>query len=96
MNSPFMQHFQTALPRRGFLTVTFNQPMVALGTLDQLDDEDVPVRVSPEVKGRWRWADEGDRLFRGGRAAAAGGSRARGVLQPYRISAGATSEASAD
>ncbi|MEZ5342187.1 MAG: hypothetical protein R2706_12285 [Acidimicrobiales bacterium] len=38
-----------------FLTVTFNQPMVALATLDQLDDTEVPVELSPSVAGRWRW-----------------------------------------
>ena len=38
-----------------FLSVTFDQPMVPLGTLDQLDDLDVPVVVEPEIEGRWRW-----------------------------------------
>ena len=38
-----------------FLTVTFNQPMVPLATLDQLDAADVPAQISPEVDGRWRW-----------------------------------------
>ncbi len=38
-----------------FLTVTFNQPMVPLATLDQLADEDVPAVVTPAVEGRWRW-----------------------------------------
>lgn len=38
-----------------FLSVTFNQPMVALATLDQLDAADVPVEIAPAVDGRWRW-----------------------------------------
>lgn len=38
-----------------FISVTFNQPMVPLGTLEALDDADVPVRVTPELEGRWRW-----------------------------------------
>ena len=38
-----------------FLSVTFDQPMVPLATLDQLDDADVPVEISPEIEGRWRW-----------------------------------------
>lgn len=38
-----------------FVSVTFNQPMVALGTLEQLDRADVPVRVKPALDGRWRW-----------------------------------------
>lgn len=37
------------------LSVTFNQPMVPLGTLDQLDAADVPVHVTPALEGRWRW-----------------------------------------
>ncbi|TVR23201.1 MAG: hypothetical protein EA389_12780 [Ilumatobacter sp.] len=38
-----------------FLSITFDQPMVPLATLDQLADEDVPVVVTPAVEGRWRW-----------------------------------------
>ncbi len=38
-----------------FVSVTFNQPMVPLGTLEQLDRADVPVRVKPALDGRWRW-----------------------------------------
>jgi uncharacterized protein YfaS (alpha-2-macroglobulin family) len=38
-----------------FLSVTFDQPMVPLATLDQLDATDVPVVVTPTIEGRWRW-----------------------------------------
>lgn len=38
-----------------FLSVTFDRPMVPLATLDQLDDADVPVVVTPAIEGRWRW-----------------------------------------
>lgn len=38
-----------------FLTVTFNQPMVPLTTLGQLDEADVPVTITPAIEGRWRW-----------------------------------------
>ncbi|MEZ5296333.1 MAG: hypothetical protein R2697_08720 [Ilumatobacteraceae bacterium] len=38
-----------------FVAVTFDQPMVPLGTLEQLDAADVPVTISPAVEGRWRW-----------------------------------------
>lgn len=38
-----------------FVSVTFDRPMVALGTLDRLAGEDVAVRVTPELEGRWRW-----------------------------------------
>ena len=37
------------------LSVTFNQPMVPVGTLAQLDDAEVPVKVTPALEGRWRW-----------------------------------------
>jgi uncharacterized protein YfaS (alpha-2-macroglobulin family) len=38
-----------------FLSVTFDQPMVPLTTLGQLDAVDVPVLVTPPIEGRWRW-----------------------------------------
>ncbi len=44
-----------AVPLAAFLSITFNQPMVPLATLDQLGAEDVPVTVTPAVEGRWRW-----------------------------------------
>ena len=37
-----------------FLSVTFNQPMVPLATLEQLDSADIPIVMTPEVPGRWR------------------------------------------
>ncbi|MDX2378567.1 MAG: alpha-2-macroglobulin family protein [Acidimicrobiia bacterium] len=43
------------VPVAPFLSVTFNQPMVPIGTLDQLDAIDVPVEMAPEIPGRWRW-----------------------------------------
>jgi len=38
-----------------FVSVTFNQPMVPLATLEQLSAEDVPVRLSPDIDGTWMW-----------------------------------------
>ncbi|MGI9647991.1 MAG: alpha-2-macroglobulin family protein [Acidimicrobiia bacterium] len=38
-----------------FISITFNQPMVPLATLEQLDTLDVPVNVTPEMPGRWQW-----------------------------------------
>ena len=37
------------------LSITFNQPMVELSTLEQLDTGDVPATMTPEVEGRWEW-----------------------------------------
>ncbi|MEZ4735145.1 MAG: alpha-2-macroglobulin family protein [Caldilineaceae bacterium] len=48
------------MPRRGipiapFLSVTFNQPMVPLTTLAELSAADVPVTLTPELPGVWKW-----------------------------------------
>jgi hypothetical protein len=37
------------------INITFNQPMVPLGTLAQLAEEDVPVEVDPDIPGTWNW-----------------------------------------
>ncbi len=37
------------------ISVTFNQPMVPLGTLAQLAQQEVPVRIEPPLQGTWRW-----------------------------------------
>ncbi len=44
-----------------FIALTFNEPMIELATLEQLDVADVPVEVTPDISdtagidGRWRW-----------------------------------------
>ena len=38
-----------------FVGITFNQPMVPLATIDQLEDIDVPAEISPPLPGRWQW-----------------------------------------
>ncbi len=38
-----------------FLSITFNQPMVPVGTVDQLAAADVPATIAPAVEGRWQW-----------------------------------------
>ncbi|MFZ6027041.1 MAG: alpha-2-macroglobulin family protein [Chloroflexota bacterium] len=43
------------IPVAPFLSVTFNQPMVPLGTLQDLADAAVPVRIEPPLPGTWRW-----------------------------------------
>lgn len=43
------------IPLAPFLSVTFNQPMVPLATVDALTAADVPVKLTPEVPGTWRW-----------------------------------------
>lgn len=43
------------IPTAPFINITFNQPMVPLNTLDALESEDIPVTLSPPLKGTWRW-----------------------------------------
>jgi uncharacterized protein YfaS (alpha-2-macroglobulin family) len=43
------------IPLAPFLSVTFNQPMVPLATVDALTSADVPVILTPDVPGIWRW-----------------------------------------
>ena len=38
-----------------FMSVTFSQPMIALGTVEQADDAEIPVTMTPELPGRWQW-----------------------------------------
>ncbi|MCB0991760.1 MAG: hypothetical protein KDB16_12320, partial [Acidimicrobiales bacterium] len=38
-----------------FITVVFNQPMVPVATLDQLDDVEVPISIEPAIEGKWQW-----------------------------------------
>lgn len=37
------------------LTVSFNQPMVSLTSLNNLERKDVPVKLTPTPPGKWRW-----------------------------------------
>ncbi len=39
----------------GAVSVTFNQPMVPVTSLQQLGTLSVPLRLTPQPKGRWRW-----------------------------------------
>ena len=43
------------IPMAPFINITFNQPMVPLGTLTQLAAKDVPVQIEPALEGTWRW-----------------------------------------
>ena len=38
-----------------FVSITFNQPMVPLATIGQLEDSDVPAEISPPLPGHWQW-----------------------------------------
>lgn len=43
------------IPIAPFVSITFNQPMVPLGTLGDLAEGSVPVKIEPELPGTWRW-----------------------------------------
>jgi uncharacterized protein YfaS (alpha-2-macroglobulin family) len=43
------------IPIAPFVSVTFNQPMVPLGTLGDLASTSVPVQIDPPLPGTWRW-----------------------------------------
>ncbi|HVN53904.1 MAG TPA: alpha-2-macroglobulin family protein [Anaerolineaceae bacterium] len=43
------------IPIAPFVNVTFNQPMVAVGTLGDLAAQSVPVQMEPSLPGTWRW-----------------------------------------
>lgn len=43
------------LPLAPFVSVTFNQPMVPLTTVEALDAIDPPVQITPNLPGRWVW-----------------------------------------
>src|SRR5690349_20038122 len=43
------------IPIAPFVSVTFNQPMVPLGTLSDLAAKDVPAVIEPSLPGTWRW-----------------------------------------
>lgn len=45
------------------LSVTFSQPMVAVTSLDELAATDVPVRLTPQPPGKWRWVGTKTLLF---------------------------------
>ena len=43
------------IPIAPFVNITFNQPMVALATISDLAESDVPVQIEPDLPGTWRW-----------------------------------------
>jgi alpha-2-macroglobulin len=43
------------VPIAPYLAVTFNQPMVAVGTVAQVTPADSPVKLTPAIAGHWQW-----------------------------------------
>ncbi|WP_029138880.1 Ig-like domain-containing alpha-2-macroglobulin family protein [Nakamurella lactea] len=46
---------QGAVSIAPFISVTFNQPMVPVGTVGQVGAITVPITISPKVAGSWQW-----------------------------------------
>ncbi|MBP7963970.1 MAG: Ig-like domain-containing protein [Caldilineaceae bacterium] len=46
-----------------FLSVTFNQPMIPLTSLEDMADLDMPVKLTPQPEGTWRWVGTKTVLF---------------------------------
>ena len=43
------------IPIAPFISVTFNQAMIPLGTLGDLAAKDAPIQIEPSLPGTWRW-----------------------------------------
>ncbi|MGB1254059.1 MAG: Ig-like domain-containing protein, partial [Candidatus Promineifilaceae bacterium] len=43
------------IPIAPFVSVTFNQPMVELATITQLNSAEIPVKITPALDGTWKW-----------------------------------------
>lgn len=51
------------IPLAPQLSVTFSQPMVAVTSVEELAAQDVPVRLTPQPPGKWRWVGTKTLLF---------------------------------
>jgi hypothetical protein len=51
------------VPLAPFLSITFDQPLVALTTIAQLRAQEIPVRLTPLPEGSWRWVGTKTLLF---------------------------------
>ena len=43
------------VPIAPFVSITFDQPMVPVGTVGQVNGGDVPATITPAIAGRWQW-----------------------------------------
>lgn len=37
------------------ITLVFNRPMVPLTTLNELESREIPIEISPQTEGKWKW-----------------------------------------
>ena len=77
-----------------YLSVKFNRPMIAAASPADLSPEEVPVKLTPAIPGRWRWLGTDTLLFEAGSfKAGAGSARRLPMATAYyaRVVAGTTS-----
>ena len=53
-----------------YLSATFDQPMIAAASPADLSPDDVPVKLTPVIPGRWRWLGTDTLLFEAGAGSA--------------------------
>ena len=53
-----------------YLSVTFNQPMITAASPGDLSPDEVPVKLTPAIPGRWRWLGPDTLLFEAGAGSA--------------------------
>ncbi|MCM2257594.1 MAG: MG2 domain-containing protein [Vicinamibacteria bacterium] len=54
---------QGEVDRSANLSVTFSQPMVSVGSIEDVAAERVPVKLTPQPPGKWRWIGTRTLLF---------------------------------
>jgi len=42
-------------PEDSKISIVFNRPMAALSTADMMEPEDLPIEVTPQTEGKWKW-----------------------------------------
>jgi len=42
-------------PEDSKITIVFGRPMVALSTADMMEPKNLPVKITPETNGKWKW-----------------------------------------
>lgn len=49
--------------RAAMISITFSQPMVAVGSHAESSEKPLPVSIRPQVEGQWRWLDTKNLVF---------------------------------
>ncbi|WP_027329130.1 Ig-like domain-containing alpha-2-macroglobulin family protein [Marinimicrobium agarilyticum] len=49
--------------RAAMISITFSQPMVAVGSHEESGKKPLPISIKPQVEGQWRWLDTKSLVF---------------------------------